>query len=705
MLKCNKATKCTPNGEINLKNYDSSHIKNITIAGHSGSGKTSLCEALLYKAGVTDRLGKTQDGNTVSDYTPIEVSKKCSIYTSLSFYERDGYKVNILDTPGLFDYAGGLVEGVFAADCVMIAVSAKSGIHVGTKKAYDAAVAHKTPHMFVVTKIDDENANFSNVLTSLKIEFGSNVCPLVVPIIKDSKIVSYYDLLEMKNYKYGPKGERIDAGEPDPTYRIDGLLEAMAEAVAETDEELMLKFLDGEKLTHDELVSGIHNGINSGMITPVTCVSSTNLEGVDLLIEHITKLFPSAHEMGGVKATDSSGKEGRIVCENDAPLSAFVFKTVADPFVGKMSFIKVISGKIESNKEVVNATTGGTEKVGKLLNLVGKKQFEVPSASAGDIVVATKMSVNTGDTVCDPARVVSFDRLVFPRPCYSVCVKAKSQGDESKISNAIQRLLEEDRTLSYSQDDTTFEQILSGLGEQHIESTLSKLKTGFGVDVITSTPKVSYKETIRKKVKVQGRHKKQSGGHGQYGDVWIEFEPCDSDELVFEENVFGGAVPRNFFPAVEKGLQDCMKKGVLAGFPVVGVKATLVDGSYHPVDSSEMSFKLAAAIAFKEGMKQAGPVLLEPIASLEVTVPDSNTGDMMGELNKRRGRVLGMNPAKKGLTTIVAEVPESEMHDFAMTVRQMTRGMGEFSMERLRYEQLPPMLAADVIAKFKVDDE
>lgn len=694
------------NGEINLKTYDSAHIKNITLAGHSGSGKTALCEAILYKAGVTDRLGKVADGNTVSDYTPIEISKKCSIYTSLSYYEKDGVKVNILDTPGLFDYAGGVVEGAYAADCMLITVSAKSGIHVGTKKAYDNAAAHKTPHMFVVTKIDDENANFSNVLTNLKTEFGSTVCPIVVPLIKDGKIVSYYDLLAMKNYKYGSKGELLDAGEPEPTYRIDGLIEAMSEAVAETDEELMMKFLDGEKFTHEELVDAIHNGIASGMITPVTCVSSLDMAGVDILIDYIAKLLPSPHELGEVKATDADGNEVKIAHDNDAPLSAFVFKTVADPFVGKMSFIKVISGKLESGKEIVNATTGGTEKVGKLLNLVGKKQIEVPFATAGDIVVATKMSINTNDTICDASRVVSFPKIEFPKPCYSVCVKAKTQGDESKISGAMQRLLEEDLSLTYKQDDTTFEQILSGLGEQHIDSTLSKLKTGFGVDVITSVPKVSYKETIRKKCKVQGRHKKQSGGHGQYGDVWIEFEPCDSDDLVFEENVFGGAVPRNFFPAVEKGLQDCMKKGVLAGFPVVGVKATLVDGSYHPVDSSEMSFKMAASIAFKEGMKQASPVLLEPIDSLEVTVPDENTGDMMGELNKRRGRVLGMNPAgKKGLTTITAEIPESETHDFAMVVRQMTRGMGEFTLEKLRYDQLPANLVDAVIAEFKTDEE
>ena len=688
-----------------MKNYDSAHVKNITIAGHSASGKTSLCEALLYKAGVTDRLGKTLDGNTVSDYTPIEIAKKCSIYTSLATYERDNYKVNILDTPGLFDYASGMIEGVFGSDCVMITVSAKSGIHVGTRKAYDCATAHKKPHMFVVTKIDDENANFSNVLTNLKTEFGSTVCPLVVPLIKDNKIVSYYDLLTQSNYKYDAKGARIDAGEPEPTYRIDGLLEAIAEAVAETDEDLMMKFLEGEKFTLDELASGVRNGIANGMITPVVCVSSTTLEGADILLDIITKLIPTAKETGAVVAKDANDEKTWVCYEEDAPLSAFVFKTVADPFVGKMSYIKVMSGKLESGKTVTNATTGSTEKVGKLINLLGKKQTEVPFAVAGDIVVATKMSINTNDTICDASRVIAYDKLVFPNPCYSLAVRAKTQGDESKIGTAMQRLLEEDLSLSYKQDDVTFEQILSGLGEQHIESTLSKLKTGFGVEVNTSVPKVSYKETIRKKVKVQGKHKKQSGGHGQYGDVWIEFEPCDSDGLVFEENVFGGAVPRNFFPAVEKGLQDCMKKGVMAGFPVVGVKATLVDGSYHDVDSSEMSFKMAASIAFKEGMKLANPVLLEPIDMLSVTVPDENTGDMMGELNKRRGRVLGMTPAKKGYTTIEAEVPESEVHDFAMLVRQMTRGRGEFTLEKLRYDQLPAMLVDDVITKFKVDDE
>ncbi len=682
-----------------MASYDCTKIKNIALAGHAGSGKTSLCEALLYKSGASDRLGKIADGNTVSDYTPLEAAKKCSIYPSLSYYEKDGFKINIIDTPGMFDYVGGMIEGIFASGCVLITVSGKSGVNVGTHKAYDYAVEHKKPRMFVVTKLDDDNANFNNVLTELKTEFGPTVCPIVVPIIKDRKIVSYFNLIEMKNYVYNDKGEAVETGDPDPTYRIDGLVEAVSEAVAETDEELMEKFFSGEPLTRDEIVKGIHNGMNQGLITPVTCVSSTTLAGVDMLMKEITLLLPAPSEKEKKIGTDKSGNLVEIECTESEPLSAFVFRTVADPFVGKMSFSKVFSGKLETGKEVVNATTGATEKVGKMFYMIGKKQIETSSAPAGDLVVITKMSANTNDTLCDPSRVAALEKIEYPKPCYSMAVKAKTQGDESKISGAIARLLEEDRTLSYKLDEVTNEQILSGLGEQHLESTLAKLKSGFGVEVDLTVPKISYKETIRKKVKVQGKHKKQSGGHGQYGDVWIEFEPCVSDELVFEEKVFGGAVPKNYFPAVEKGLQDCVKKGVLAGFPVVGLKAILVDGSYHPVDSSEMAFKMAASIAYKDGMRQAEPTLLEPIGALSAFVPDDNTGDMMGELNKRRGRVLGMNPSsKKGITEIIAEVPESEMHDFAMLVRQMTQGRGWFTFEKLRYEQLPANLVANVIA-------
>ncbi|MGN1132865.1 MAG: elongation factor G [Oscillospiraceae bacterium] len=689
-----------------MKTYNSTSIKNIAIAGHAGSGKTSLTEALLYKTSATDRLGRVEDGNTVSDYTAEEIRRKSSVYTSLSAFEYNDLKINLLDTPGLFDYEGGMIEGIAASDCVMITVSGKSGVKVGTHKAYDYATEHGKPKMFVVTKLDDDNANFNNVLTELKAEFGPTVCPVVVPVIADRKIVSYVNLIEMKAYKYDEKGTAVETDMPtaevaaNMEYRIDGLVEAVSEAVAETDEELFEKFFSGEAFTQKEIIDGIHKGMKDGIITPVTCVSSTTLAGVDMLLKEINLLLPSHSENDVTIAEDKNGDAVEVKHETDAPLSAFVFKTVADPFVGKMSYIKVVSGSLKPNMEITNATTGAAEKVGKLITLCGKKQIDVAEAVSGDIVVATKMNIKTNDTICSADRVVKFPAIKYPAPCHRMAVKAKSQGDESKISGAINRLLEEDLTLSFEQDPSTLEQILSGLGEQHLASALSKLKNDFGVEIELSVPKIPYKETIRKKVKVQGRHKKQSGGHGQYGDVWIEFEPCVSDGLVFEEKIFGGAVPKNFFPAVEKGLQDCVKSGVLAGFPMVGLKAILVDGSYHPVDSSEMAFKMAATIAYKDGIPQADPVLLEPIGSLNVTVPDENTGDIIGELNKRRGRVLGMEPSdKKGLTVVTAEVPMAEMSDFTMTLRQMTQGRGSFVLAPERYEQLPNNLIAEVIAK------
>lgn len=695
-----------------MKNYERSKIKNIALTGHAGSGKTTLAEALLFKCGATDRLGKVADGNTVSDYTADEIRRKCSVYTSLSCFETAGaklgleeFKINMLDTPGLFDYASGMTEGIAACDCAVITVSGKSGVKVGTHKAYDCAEAMKKPKMFVVTKLDDDNANFNNVLTQLKSEFGPTVCPVVVPVIADRKIVSYVNLIEMKAYKY-VSGKAVETDMPtaevaaNMEYRIDGLVAAVTEAVAETDEELLEKFILGEPFTQKELIDGIHNGMRAGVITPVTCVSAATLEGVDMLLKELTLMVPSQSDDDTVEAVCGDDIV-EIECNQSEPLCAFVFKTIADPFVGKMSFIKVISGKLSSGMDIVNATTGSTEKVGKLITLVGKKQSDVQTAVSGDIVVATKMNVNTNDTICAPGRVVALEKVEFPKPCYNMAIKAKKQGDEAKIAAAMQRLLEEDMTIKYEMDTSTNEMILSTLGGLHLDSIAGRLSDTFGVEIDAVVPKISYRETIRKKVKVQGRHKKQSGGHGQYGDVWIEFEPCISDELVFEERVFGGAVPKNYFPAVEKGLQECVKKGLLAGFPVVGLKAILVDGSYHPVDSSEMAFKIAASLAFKEGIPQADPVLLEPIGALNVCVPDENTGDMMGELNKRRGRVLGMNPTdKRGITEIVAEVPMAEMTDFVLLLRQMTQGRGSFTFEKLRYEQLPGHLVSGVIAKY-----
>ena len=687
-----------------MKEYDVNKVKNIAFAGHNGSGKTSLAEAILYKAGASDRLGKTADGTTVCDYDPEEIKRQISIGTSLASFEYNNLKVNILDTPGLFDFAAEMIEGIRASDTVMITVSAKSGVKVGAKKAYEEAVKQGKSKMFVVTKIDDKDANFFNVLTELKTVFGPTVCPVVVPVVSHGAIVEYVNLIEMKCYKYDNKGNPIETEMPTAEisekfeYRVDGLVAAVSEAVAETSEELMEKFFEGETFTQKELIDGIHDGMNRGIITPVVCTSAADLAGIDMLLKEIELLLPSPNEVYPAEAYTATKDVVEIECDVKDPLSAYVFKTVADPFVGKMSFIRVMSGKLSSNSEVINSTTGSSEKIGKLYTLCGKKQTEVPAAFAGDIVVASKISANTGDSLSDNSRIVEFGGMEFPRPCYSMAVKAKAQGDEAKISTSIQRLIEEDPTLTYVQDDTTKEQILSGLGEQHIEVAAAKLKSKFGVDVNLTVPKIAYKETIRKKVKVQGRHKKQSGGHGQFGDVWIEFEPCVSDTLVFEEKIFGGAVPKNYFPAVQKGLEESVRKGVLAGCPVVGLKAILVDGSYHPVDSSEMAFKTAASIAYKEGLRQADPVMLEPIGELKVTAPDDNTGDIMGELNKRRGRVLGMEPVGGGNTAIQVEVPMREMHDFAMYLRQTTRGLGSFTFDFVRYEQLPANLLTEVIS-------
>lgn len=698
--------------EITMKHYGAETIKNIAITGHSGSGKTSLAEALLFRAGVTDRLGKTADGNTICDYDPEEIKRKASLSTALASFEYNDIKINLLDTPGLFDFAAGMHEGAAAAATVMITVSAKSGVKVGTEKAYDLACDLGKPKMFVVTKIDDEDANFYNVLTDLKTKFGPTVCPVVVPVIQNRKVVSFVNLIEMKAYKYDDKGNAVETDMPTAEisekmeYRMDGLVAAFTEAVAETDDELMEKFFEGEPFTQKELVHGIHKGMNEGVITPVVCCSSTTTAGVDMLLKEIELLLPAPVDNKPVMATDAAGELVEIPYEDNAPLSAFVFKTVADPFVGKMSYIKIVSGTLKANTEYINTTADAPEKIGKLYNLMGKKQTEVTEAHAGDIVVAVKINAGTSDTICEASRKVIFPEIEFPKPCFRMAVTAKAQGDESKISAGIQRLTEEDKSLTYGLDDFTKEQIIAGLGEQHIEVAAAKLKAKFGADINLKEPKIAYRETIRKKVKVEGKHKKQSGGHGQYGHVWIEFEPCLSDELVFEEKVFGGAVPKNFFPAVEKGLQDSMKKGVLAGCPVTGLKAILVDGSYHPVDSSEMAFKTAASIAFKEGLKQAEPTILEPIGKLLVTAPDDNTGDIMGDLNKRRGRVIGMNPAaKKGTTTIEAEVPMREMQSFTTQLRQITRGRGSFSLEHLRYEQLPGNLVSEVILSVDNNNE
>ena len=548
------------------------------------------------------------------------------------------------------------------------------------------------------------------MLNSLKEEFGAKVCPVIVPEIAGGQFKSLVHLGRMKSYVYDKKGASTAADAAGITLNdkegitAEDMMEGLSEAVAETDDALMEKFFEGTAFTQEEISHGIHEAMRNGSAYPVFTVSCTNPAGCDLLLEFL-KYMPDPSTAAALKATDASGKEVDVKVDPSAPVSAFVFRTVADPF-GKISFIKVVTGTLKPDTDLVNAATGATEHIGKLFTMLGKKQIEITSAAAGDIVIATKLNANSGDSLCTAGSVVNFAPIKYPNPTYRMAVKATAQGDESKIGASLAKLLEEDKCLSYDLDTTTKERILAGLGDQHLDVVTAKLKSKFNVDISLEEPRIAYKETIRKKTdKVQGRHKKQSGGHGQFGDVWIEFEPCDSETLVFEEKIFGGSVPKNFFPAIEKGLQESVERGVLAGCPVVGIKATLLDGSYHPVDSSEMAFKIAASLAFKEGMKQANPIMLEPIGSLAVTIPDDKTGDIMGDLNKRRGKVLGMEPSGDGMTTIQAEVPMREMHDFTMYLRQVAKGMGEFTFEFLRYDPLPSNLLDEVVASVKTGDE
>ena len=681
-----------------MKNYNAKTIRNVALTGHAGSGKTSLTEAMYYLAYQADRLGKVADGNTVSDFDPEEIRRQVSVSTSLVPVEWKNTKINLLDTPGLFDFVGGLREGIRAAGSSVIVVSGKSGVSVGAEKAFAAAQKKGIATIFFINKLDRESADFYKVFEDLKTKFGPMVCPMVVPHVVDHKVECYVNLLEYRAYTY-ENGKAKQVPIPDMGHRLEGLRTAMNEAVAETSEELMEKYFSGEEFTPDELIQGIASGVRKGEIAPVFCGSAQELEAIDQLLTGLLWLAPWAESVAGEIGTDGAGEPVELEVDENAPAVATVFKTVVDPFVGKMVYFKVIRGKVVPDMALLNSRTGDTERLGKLFYVRGKKQEEAPFIGAGDIgAVAKLVNTGTGDTLCAPSCPVTLPGVPFDAPCLSMAVNTTKKGDEEKVATGLARLAEEDPTIKVYKNTETNELILSGMGEQHLDIIVSRLKAKFGAEVTLSVPEVAYRETIRRKVKVQGRHKKQSGGHGQFGDVWIEFEPWEGEELVFEEKVFGGAVPKNYFPAVEKGLQDCAKEGVLAGYPLVGVKATLVDGSYHPVDSSEMAFKTAASLAYKAGIADANPILLEPVMHLSVYVPSDNTGDIMGDINKRRGRVLGMNPAEDDLTCIEAEVPEGEMGDYAVMLRSTTQGRGYFTLAFERYEEAPKPVADKVIA-------
>ena len=686
-----------------MNQYQAKNIINLAVAGHGGAGKTSLAEAMLYLAGVSDRRGKVGEGNTVCDYDPEEIRRKASISAASAPLEWKNKKINLLDAPGLFDFEGGMCEAMRAADTALIVVSGRDGVAVGTEKAFAAAEKNGLAKIFFVNGLCDESARFYRVFEDLKANFGPSVCPVVVPFIQDGQANIYINLLEYKAYDYSG-GKPVAVAMPDMGDRLEGLRTAIYEAVAETDDELFEKYFAGEPFTPEEVIVGVSKGVKSGTITPVFCGDALLMRGMEQFMDGLCWLAPSAEEKAGEIGLDVDGNPVELSVNEDGAAAAIVFKTVADPFIGKLSYVKVVSGKISTDSQLVNMRTGNTERVGKTVMLVGKKQVDVKYIGAGDIGAIPKLTAtNTGDTLCSPTRKVTLDGVEYPNPTLRMAIVPAKKGEEDKVAQGMMRLSEEDPTLQFSTNNETHEMILSGLGEQHLDVAVSKLKSKFGVDVTLKKPKVPYRETIRKTVQVQGRHKKQTGGHGQFGDVWIEFSPCDSEGLEFGERVVGGSVPKGFFPAVEKGLRECIQQGPLAGYPVVGLSAVLYDGSYHPVDSSEMAFKTAAALAYKAGMPQANPVLLEPIGHLKATVPDANMGDVMGEVNKRRGRVLGMEPAGEGKQTVEADVPMAEMHDFTTFIRQCTQGRGSFTFGFERYEEAPSNVAQKVIEEAKAE--
>ena len=688
-----------------MKQYPISKIRNVCLISHGGAGKTSLAEAMLYNAGVLDRLGKVVDGTTTTDSDPEEIKRKISIYTSLAPLEWKGDKFNIIDTPGYFDFVGEMMEGIRVADAAIIVVSGKSGVAVGTEKAWQYALKRKLPRMIFINKIDEENANFYAVLDQLREKFGKSIAPFQVPIKEGDHINGFVNIIKMTARKFD--GQKIiDIPIPDGmNEQIEPVRQMIIESVAETSEELMEKYFAGEEFTVEEMQNALRTGVIDGSIVPVLCGSAVTNIGVQVLMDSIVEYFPSPDEIGNIEGI-KPGTDDIIQMKpaEDQPLAALVFKTIADPYVGKLSIFKVYSGKITADSTVYNPNTDTNEKIGHLYVLRGKKQIEVDSITAGDIGAVTKLTnTNTGDTLCSASNKIILEGIDFPEPAISLAVTPKAKGDEEKITAGLNRLVEEDPTLKVEMNNETHQMLISGVGEQHLDVVVSKLKSKFGISVELTEPKIPYRETIRKKVKVEGKHKKQSGGHGQYGHVWIEFEPGETEDLIFEEKIFGGAVPKNFFPAVEKGLRESILHGVLAGYPVVNLKATLVDGSYHPVDSSEMAFKIAAALAYKKGLEQASPVLLEPIGHLEVIVPDDYMGDIIGDLNKRRGRILGMNPMEGGLQQVVAEVPMAEMFKDATDLRSMTQARGSFKLTFERYEEAPPQVSQKVIEEAKKD--
>ena len=689
-----------------MKDYNYKNLRNVGLIGHGATGKTSLAEALLFYTNNTDRLGKVEEGTTIMDYEQEERKRGISLSTSIASFEQENTKINIVDMPGYFDFQGEMYQGMRAVDIATIVVCAVSGVQVGTEKAWDYCEKIKLPRAFFINKMDRENANFEKTLEQIQEKFGMGIIPIQYPIGKENEFNGIVDIISKKALKYDLKTyktEEIDIPE-EMIDKIEEYKQMVMEAVAETDEELLDKYLNNGELSDDDIYSGLIRGCAQGEIAPVLCGSASKVIGIKSMIDSIIQCFPSPDNGLKQKAINlSNNEEVFIGIDDKKPFSALVFKTIADPFVGKISLFKVITGKLKGELTVLNTNKEKQEKLNHLFFMKGKNQISTQEIVAGDIGAVSKLQYTaTGDTLCSESFKIIYDKINLPESVMPMAILPKAKGDEEKISLSLAKLMEEDPVFKIERDIENAETIIWGLGETHLEVIASRIRSKFGADVILQQPKVPYRETIKGNSDVQGKHKKQSGGHGQYGDVKIKFEPRQDGELDLEfiDKVVGGAVPRNFIPAVEKGLRDCISNGVLAGYPVVGLKATLYDGSYHPVDSSEMAFKVAASIAYKKGLEAAKPILLEPIMNVDILVPDNYMGDVMGDINKRRGRVIGMEPEGK-VQKIIAEIPMSEMFSYATDLRSMTQARGSFTSVFLRYDEVPASEVGKILEESK----
>lgn len=689
-----------------MKDYLANEVRNVVVLGHSGAGKSSVIEACLYFTKAIERYGKNNDGTTVLNYDPEEGKRGTSVYCHIAPVEWKDKKINFIDTPGYMDYAGEEATGLVMGDNALIVVNAKEGIEAGTERAWREAVSkQKIPTIFFVNKMDVENANFDTVYSTLREKFGKSVIPFEVPIIENGVVVGSVNILRRKAWYYNDRNTAKEVPS-DLVGEVERYYNEIAEAIAMTDDELMEKFFSGETFDEHELAKGLRIGVRNGDIRPVYCGSAENQTGIERLLDLITEYFPSYAEKGRIQAETLKGDTVDMETNENEALSAFVFKTIVDPFVGKVSYLKVMSGVLNSDSQVYNSKKDVTEKVNQIYVINGKYQIGVGKLFTGDIGAVVKLqATETNDTLCTRSRVIKYPDIEYPHPMLGYAIHPKTKADEDKLSSGIHNLMLEDHTIKLVNNEETHEQVLYGVGDQHIDLILSKLKSKYKVEVTTEKPTVQYRETISAKAEAQGKYKKQNGGAGQYGDVWVRFEPTDSDDMVFAEEVFGGAVPKQYFPPVEQGLRDCMSKGVLAGYKVVGVKATLYDGSYHPVDSKEVAFKEAARLAYNAAMPNAKPVLLEPIGKVVVTAPEDYTGTLMGDFTKRRGIILDMGTDEDGLQVIRAEVPMAEMLTYATELRSMTQGRGCYELAFDRYETAPHDVAQKVIDARKSEKE